>query len=158
MIVSPRSAIVSDTPSSVIDPLYTMYRSRSLLASTVTRREKPSVDDRRDPANAVDVALHHVTAEAILEAHRQLEVDGRAGTYLCQRAQPQRFVHDIRAEAVTVDGGRGQADPVHGDRVPLRQLGRELAADAQAHALGRALDTEDLPEVSYQAGEQLTTP
>ena len=31
-------------------------------------------------------------------------------------------------------------------------------ADAQAHTVGRALDTEDLPEVSYQPGEQLTTP
>src|SRR5579875_2108999 len=39
---SSRSATVSDTPSTVIDPLYTMYLSSSRPVSIVRRREKPS--------------------------------------------------------------------------------------------------------------------
>src|SRR5579863_95059 len=39
---SSRSATVSETPSTVIDPLYTRYRRTAGSASILTRREKPS--------------------------------------------------------------------------------------------------------------------
>src|SRR3954449_3507094 len=89
----------------------------------------------RHDADAVDVALDDVAAQARVGAQRELEVHAAARGNLGQRGPPQRLVHDLGAEAVAAHADRRQADAVDGDGVAVAQLGGERRGDGQADAV-----------------------
>src|SRR4051794_30609773 len=109
-------------------------------------------------AEAVDVALHDVTAQAVGGAQRQLEVDRRARLHFAERRPAQRLVHHIGAEELPpAHADRGQAHAVDRHRVALAQLGRQRRADAQPDAVGVLVDTVDRAEILDKPGEHGAT-
>src|SRR3954447_3404418 len=119
---------------------------------------EPLVAHLADHAEAVDVALDDVAAQAVGRPQRQLEVDGAVGLERAEGGAPQRLVHHVGAEelaAAQADGG--QADAVDGDRVTLAQLAGERRADAEPHPVARLVDAVDGAEVLNQSREHVTT-
>ena len=103
----------------------------------------------RDDADAVDVALHDVAAEAVGRAQRQLEVHraSPAPTSASERA-PQRLVHHVGGErsppAIRV---AVRQTPLTATESPSRELGGERRAHGQAHAVGGGVDRRDRAQV-----------
>ena len=122
------------------------------------RRAEAVRDDRRDPADAVDVALDHVAAEAVLGAHRQLEVDRAAGTASASELS-------LSVSFMTSALNQSPSTAVAVRQTPFTEIESPSASSAASSLATRRrtpsaelLDADDLPEVGYQAGEQLTTP
>src|SRR3954468_18083147 len=76
-----------------------------------------------DAAGAVHVALHHVAAEAVARAQRQLDVHRVAHAERPERRAPQRLVHHVGMERAAVRPHSGEAHAVHRDRVAVLELG-----------------------------------
>ena len=57
-----------------------------------------------------------------------------------------------------VDGGRGQADAVDGDRVAEADLGAERGGDAQAGAVGARARRDSTVPTSWISPVNITTP
>ena len=146
---------------------HALDRDRALLddvAQQLGRRGDPDdpgealLAHRVDLAGAVDVALDDVAAEPVAGAQRQLEVDRVARPERAERAAPQRLLHHVGGEAVTVGLDRRQADAVDRHRVARAELAGELAAHAQAHAAAVALERLHRPGAGHEPREHLTTP
>ena len=134
-------------------------RARSSTAETVS--ETPStVADRLDLADAVDVALDDLAAEAPVGPQRELEVHPVAFAERAERAAAQGLGHDVGGEPVPLHLASGQADAVDGYRVPVGQLGRERRGDEEAHPPPVvALDGRYFADRLHEAREhRLTTP
>src|SRR4051794_6865269 len=121
---------------------------------------EPLLPGLADDPEAVDVALHDVTAKAVGSAQRELEVDRRARLDLPKRRTAQRLVHDVGAEQLSpAQPDRGQAHAVDRDRVALAQLARQRRVDADPHTAGRLVDAAHRAEVLNESGEHpVTTP
>src|SRR4051794_40135305 len=91
--------------------------------------------DRLDLARAAHVALHHVTAEPVAGAQRELDVHLIALAQRPQRRAAQRFRHHVGAEAAAVGLDRREADAVDRDRIAVGQLRRQRRGHLQAHAV-----------------------
>src|SRR4051794_5124367 len=130
-----REPVVADLRDGQRDPvdgdralLHDVAQQRRLGIDGHDAREALVADVAHD-AEAVDVALHDVAAEAVGGAQRQLEVDPRVRLHAPERRPAQRLVHHVGAEQLAAaHPDRGQADPVDGDRVALAQLARERRA------------------------------
>ncbi len=93
-----------------------------------------------DQAHAVDVALHQVAAEAVLETHRPLQVHGIAGSDALQRRAGERLVADVGLPPVVAPGDDGQAAAVHGDRRAHRHVGEHRGCPEPQSRPGERLD------------------
>src|SRR3954447_9696163 len=109
--------------------------------------------DARDDADAVDVTLHDVAAQARVRAQGEIQVDLRAGLDVGQGRAPQRLVHHVEAEALPADAGGRQAHAVDGDAVALADLRAQPRLDGQHGAGARHVDGHHGPEVLDEAGE-----
>src|SRR5918997_3348200 len=85
-----------------------------------------------DGADAVDVALHQVPAEAPVRGNGPLQVDRVAGAQGAQAAATERLGHHVGRPLLAVRTGDRETDAVDGDRVAQRHALEPLPGpDAQ---------------------------
>ena len=106
-----------------------------------------------DRPGAVHVPLHDVAAHRVPGAQRQLEVDLVALGERTERAAVERLRHQVGSERAVVGVARGEAYPVHRDRLARAELGRQRCPHAQAGAGADALDRLDGALVGHQPRE-----
>src|SRR4051794_30772551 len=155
-----REPVVADLRDGQRDPvdgdralLHHVAQQRRLRVDGHDPREALVADLAHD-AEAVDVALHDVAAEAVGGAQRQLEVDPRVRLHAPERRAPQRLVHHVGAEQLAAaHPHRGQADAVDRDGVALGQLTGQRGAPRQAHAVAGLVDPVHRAQVLDEAGE-----
>ena len=114
---SVRSTIVRLTPSIVTEPCGTLTSTTAAGAASVTTDALCSRAMRDHGADAVDVALHQVPAEARLQREGALEVEPVAGPLAPQRGAPHRLGHGVGPEPVARQARHREARPAGGDRV-----------------------------------------
>jgi hypothetical protein len=100
------------------------------------------------------VPLHHVPAEPVAGAQRQLQVDLVADLERGERGTAERLGHDLGRERAVLALCRREADAVHGDRVARPKLAGERRLDL--HAAVRKAAYHAL--AGYEPREHLTTP
>src|SRR4051794_36428154 len=155
-----REPVVADLRDGQRDPVdgdralrHDVAQQRRLGVDGHDSREALLADLAHD-AEAVDVALHDVAAEAVGGAQRQLEVDPRVRLHAPERRAPQRLVHHVGAEQLAAaHPHRGQADAVDRDGVALGQLTGQRGAHRQAHAVAGLVDPVHRAQVLDEAGE-----
>src|SRR4029079_13614796 len=99
---------------------------------------------RHDAADAVDVALHEVAAEALIQAHRPLEIDGIAHAQAAETCAAHRLGHDVGGGAGLGHQGRGEAAAVDRDAVALARIALPAGrADLETQPLTARLDRDD---------------
>ena len=87
-------------PSTATEPLETNKRPEIVGDLKSKDGKLALLFDRRDGADAVDVAGDQMAAEALLQAHRLLEIDQAAGLERVQVGACQRFWRHIDGESV----------------------------------------------------------
>ena len=92
------STSVRLTPSTATDPLLTICAASSAGQANQTVSHSPSATPGRDAAEAVDVALHEVPAEAVAHAQRAFEVDAVAGPQVAEVGAAQRLGAGLEGE------------------------------------------------------------
>ena len=107
-----------------------------------------------DVADAVDVALHDVTAEALLGGDGSLEVDPVAGVDLVERRLVERLLHHVGGPGTALDRDDGQAAAVDRDRVAeAGAVEHGVGGDGETDRVGEVVDRGDGAELLDDAGE-----
>jgi rhodanese-related sulfurtransferase len=85
-------------------------------------------------ADAVDVTLHEMTAQAAVRAQWPLQIHHRPARHSAKRRDANGFRADLRLHFVRRRRHDGEADAVHREAVAERRRGHQRARDAQAVA------------------------
>jgi hypothetical protein len=95
------------------------------------------------------VALHEVSAQPVLNAKGQLEVDGITFAQLSQGTAAERLCREIGLESALVDPDRRETDAVDEHRVTVTQFAGERSIDLDARPLPLQRETRDRAELLY---------
>src|SRR5262249_6619881 len=105
-----------------------------------------------DPAGALNDAADRVAAQAVLRAHRPLQVDPGPRPQPAQGRDAVGLSHDVEAQLRALHLSDRQVDPVDSDAVAkLRAVLNPAHADPQEAAAG----LHDLPDLLDDPGEHV---
>jgi hypothetical protein len=110
-----------------------------------------------DARHAVDVTLYEVSAKAIADAQRTLEIHSATRLPRRERGARERRRHRGSAEPPTPALTDGEARTVDGDALALEEI-VVAATDPKLTARGRVSDSLDSADVVDQAREHSTAP
>ena len=112
-----------------------------------------------DLADAVDVALHDVAAEALVDGDRALEVDPVTRCHSCERGLVERLLHEVGGPATVAELGDGEAAAVDRDRVAQPgALEHRAGLDGEPDGIALVGDLGDGAELLDDSGEHLLPP
>ena len=151
---------VSDTPSSVTEPLAAMKRASSRRGAQVEPRHVGQIVTADDNGDAVDMAGNDMAAEFVADFQRPLEIEPGADTPMPCRGHAQGLGGGVDLEPGPAAGhagsDHGEAHAVAGDRCAVDDAGAFVAAgDAQPVqlALRGRRQRNNLANVGDNAGE-----
>src|SRR6202020_3473647 len=105
-------------------------------------------------ADAVDVALHDVSAETAVGFHGQFEIDERAFVDAGERSANPGFRREIGTERSGLDVERGEAHSADGNAVAGSEFfGCVLGGDGDATILAALLDAGDASDFFHNASK-----
>src|ERR1019366_7748871 len=110
--------------------------------------------ETRDAANAVDVALHEVTAQLLHRRQRAFEIDARAGFQFAETGAAQRLAGKIGGESASRNIDRGETAAVDGDAARFRKaVGERPAIHTEARAMIIAVERLDGANMFNESGK-----
>ncbi len=119
----------------------------------------PAATQGRDTAEAVDVSLDEVSAEAALRRDRPLEVDLRTPREAPEGRFPEAHGKRLHGEAARVDIGDRLTGTVHRDRVPECEVAEHpRSIDGDLSVLGASFDPPYRSDLLNQPGEHRLPP
>src|SRR4051812_31709681 len=110
-----------------------------------------------DVADAVDMALHQMTAECRRGCRSSLQVDPASLGEVTEGCAPARLRQQVGHKPVVVELRGGQADTVDGNRVAETDCGRIQAADGDPRGFSARLDLHDGAHARNDSGEHQPT-